>query len=111
MGHLPAEMAAGLRDDRTYVDSYFVAEKYLTDNPRLPKMTPYRRERFLKFHAIYTEAKTRLEESDATGNTHELAWREAQKKEPLLESEIPFYKKLIALHSVNGGQLFSAEAD
>jgi hypothetical protein len=94
-----------------YVDSYFEAEKYLTANPRLPKMTPYRRERFEKFHAFYTEAKTRLEESDAAGNIHELAWREAQIKAPLLEREMPLYKKHVAIHSVNGGQLFSHDRD
>src|SRR4051794_11180140 len=111
MENLPAEMAAGLRDDRTYVDGYFTAEKYLTEHPRMPKMTPYRRECFEKFHAIYTEAKTRLEEEAAAGNLHDLAWREAQTKAPLLDSEIPLYKKLVAIHSVNGGQLFAPEWD
>lgn len=107
MEHLPAFLRKGVRDRTRYIDSYFEAEKFLTENPRTPKMTPHRRERFLSFHQTYLSERDRLLSDEVAENqVHELAWQVAQKSNPLLPTEIPLYRKLVAIQSVNGGILF-----
>jgi hypothetical protein len=71
-------------------------------------LTPELREKFLRFHQAYEFARVKLEASGASGHTiARTVWEEALREEFLSLDELKLYKKLVAMHSVNGGELFA----
>jgi hypothetical protein len=69
------------------------------------------REKFKQFHDAYEWAHARL---TATGASEAViaydVWEEAQKAVPLTPAELRLYKQLVAMHSVNGGELFGSDS-
>ena len=68
------------------------------------------RTKFLKFREVYEFARSRLVDEGAAG--HVVAsrpWDQALAEVPLTAEELKLYKLLVALHSVNGGELFGNE--
>jgi hypothetical protein len=70
------------------------------------------REKFKKFHDAYEWAHARL---TATGASEAViayeVWEEAQRSVHLSPAELRLYKQLVAMHSVNGGELFGTGED
>jgi hypothetical protein len=79
------------------------------DNSRdLMNLTPELRTRFLHFREAYETRRLKMIEDGAHG--YEIAavpWKAAQEAEPLTPDELRLYKKLVAMHSVNGGEIFA----
>ena len=74
------------------------------------EITAEQRERFLEFRAVYEFEKAKLVDQGAAG--HVLAsrpWEAAMKAVPLEPAELKIYKIMVAMHSVNGGELFGNE--
>ena len=74
------------------------------------ELTPELRERFLRFRDAYEHTKAKLEADDASG--YVIAggtWEAALKEVPLTPDELKLYRKLVAMHSVNGGELFGID--
>jgi hypothetical protein len=70
-------------------------------------LTPELRDKFLKFHDVYESTRAKLEESGASGAViAQAVWDAAQQAVPLTPAELRRYKLLVAMHSVNGGELF-----
>lgn len=77
----------------------------------MDELTPELRARFVKFREAYEVEHARLVAAEVKG--FQLAqgpWEAAQRAIPLRADELLLYKKLVAMHSVNGGSLF-AETD
>ena len=75
-------------------------------------ITPELRARFLRFREAYEHARAKLTEEGAAG--HVVAsrpWEVALAEVPLTPEELKRYKMLVALHSVNGGELFGNMED
>jgi hypothetical protein len=71
-------------------------------------LTPELREKFFEFLAVYEFTKFKLEsEGHSGGYIANEVWRAAQAAVPLAPDELKLYKKLVALHSVNGGDIFA----
>jgi hypothetical protein len=70
------------------------------------------REKFKQFHDAYEWAHSRLTAAGASEAViaYEV-WEEAQKAVPLTPAELRLYKQLVAMHSVNGGELFGTDSD
>jgi hypothetical protein len=65
------------------------------------------RERFIRFREVYEFTRERLVAEGAAG--HVIAsrpWDAALAAEPLESWELKLYKQLVAMHAVNGGELF-----
>jgi hypothetical protein len=72
------------------------------------KMTPQLRSRFHHFRDAYEARGLQMIEAGAHGyELADLPWKAAQEVEPLTADELRLYKKLVALNSVNGGELFA----
>jgi hypothetical protein len=70
------------------------------------------REKFLRFRQAYETARERIEAAGAAGHIiASLPWEEALKEVPLHPAELRLYKQLVAMHSVNGGELFGNDDD
>ena len=68
------------------------------------------REKFQQFHEVYEYNRERLTAEGIGGAL--LAgsvWVESLREIPLGPAELRLYKQLVALHSVNGGELFADE--
>lgn len=71
-------------------------------------MTPGLRERFLRFREVYEARRLELLDGQASGRLVATEpYRAAQDAVPLSMEELHLYKKLVAMHSVNGGELFA----
>ena len=71
-------------------------------------LTPELREKFLKFKEKYEHAESRLQAADASGAViSKDTWESALAEVPLTPEELKLYRKLVAMHSVNGGELFA----
>ena len=73
-------------------------------------LSPELRRKFLRFREVYEFTFARLQDEGASGSlianqTYAAALREV----PLTATELRLYKMHVALHSVNGGELFSIE--
>lgn len=74
----------------------------------MDELTPALRERFLRFHVVYEYHREQLEASGASGQViAREVWELALHDEFLSLDELKLYKKLVAMHSVNGGELFA----
>jgi hypothetical protein len=72
------------------------------------QMTPELRERFRRFREVYEARRLELVEGQASGRLVATEpYKAAQQAVPLTLDELHLYKKLTALHSVNGGELFA----
>lgn len=72
------------------------------------QITPELRERFLRFREVYEARRVELLEGQASGRLVATEpYSAAQEAVPLTLEELHLYKKLAALHSVNGGELFA----
>jgi len=74
------------------------------------EISPERRAKFLRFREVYEFHRAKLIEQGAAG--HVVAsrpWDAALAEVPLTPEELKRYKMLVALHSVNGGELFGNE--
>jgi hypothetical protein len=70
------------------------------------------RDKFLKFHDIYEQNRERLDEEGVSGAVlSSLVWELSQREVPLASDELHLYKKLVAMHSVNGGELFAPDTN
>lgn len=70
------------------------------------------RVKFLAFREAYEHELARLLEREVKGTAlAKLPYQQAQLEVPLTPSELHLYKKLVALHSVNGGELFGIGDD
>ena len=66
------------------------------------------REKFLRFHDVYEQNRERLLAEGVSGAVLSSAvWEDSLREVPLAAKELLLYKKLIAMHSVNGGELFT----
>ena len=71
-------------------------------------LTPALRKRFLRFNEAYHYHRDRLTASGASGSVIARdCWTLALRDEFLSLDELKRYKMLVALHSVNGGELFA----
>jgi hypothetical protein len=71
------------------------------------KLAPELREKFLRFREVYEHNRIKLEESGASGKVVAAeVWKAALAEVPLADEELHIYKMHVALHSVNGGDLF-----
>ena len=65
------------------------------------------REKFQRFHDVYERTHERLISEGVTGALLATkVWDDSLKEMPLTPAELRLYKQLIAMHSVNGGDLF-----
>jgi hypothetical protein len=72
------------------------------------ELTPELRAKFLRFHEEYEFEHARLVATEVKGfRLAQGPWTAAQREVPLQPDELKLYKKLVALHSVNGGELFA----
>ena len=70
-------------------------------------VSPELRAKLLAFREVYLETELRLTQEEAQAAVIARAvWSEAQSAVPLTPAELKLYKFLIAMHSVNGGELF-----
>lgn len=75
-------------------------------------LTPELRKRFLAFREVYLAAEARMSGDDVQGAViARRTWEEALAAVPLDREELILYKKLVAMHSVNGGELFGNESE
>ena len=73
-------------------------------------LTPELRKRFLAFREVYLAAEARMIDEEMLGSLiARKSWIEALAAVPLDFEERTLYKKLVATHSVNGGELFGNE--
>lgn len=73
----------------------------------MDELTPELRERFLQFRSVYQFHYGRLEASGAQGAViAQDSWTLSLAEVRLEPDELKLYKKLVAMHSVNGGELF-----
>lgn len=71
------------------------------------ELTSELRRKFAAFREAYLEAERRLIELDVQGAViAKQVWEDARSAVPLTPDELILYKKLVAMHSVNGGVLF-----
>jgi hypothetical protein len=74
------------------------------------ELTPDLRRRFNDFRVVYLATERRLIEEEVQGAVIAVkVWEEAQAAVPLTAAELLLYRKLVAMHSVNGGTLFASE--
>jgi hypothetical protein len=72
------------------------------------KLTPELRDRFRRFHEVYEYNRIKLEKSGASGKVVAAeVWKAALNELPLSTEDLHLYKMHVALHSVNGGELFA----
>lgn len=70
-------------------------------------LTSELRRKFIAFREAYLATEQRLIEQDMQGAVIAVrVWEEARVAVPLTPEELILYKKLVAMHSVNGGVLF-----
>jgi hypothetical protein len=64
--------------------------------------------KFLQFHDVYEQNRERLhaEGSSVTVLASEV-WELSLRQVPMASDELLLYKKLVAMHSVNSGELFA----
>jgi hypothetical protein len=75
-------------------------------------LTPELRDKFLRFREVYEFTQAKLEESGASGAViSQKVWEAAQEAVPLMPDELRQYKLLVAMHSVNGGELFGNDPE
>ena len=75
------------------------------------ELTPELRDKFLRFREVYEHNRIKLEESGASGKVVAAeAWKAALAEIPLTDEELHVYKLRVALHSVNGGELFGDDS-
>ena len=75
-------------------------------------LTPHLRKRFLAFRRVYLATETRMLREEVQGAViARQTWEEALAAVPLDSGELVLYKKLVAMQSVNGGELFGNESD
>ena len=75
------------------------------------ELTPELRDKFLRFREVYEHNRIKLEESGASGKVVAAeVWKAALEAVPLTADELRTYKSLIAMHSVNGGELFGDDS-
>lgn len=79
----------------------------------MDELTPALRQKFLWFREEYEFEHARLVAADVKGTLLAKGpWAVAQEKVPLEPDEMKLYKRLVAMHSVNGGELFGlAQSD
>lgn len=71
-------------------------------------VSPELRAKFLAFREVYLATEQRLTEEEAQAAViARTVWIEAQAAVPLTPDELKVYKFLTAMHSVNGGEIFS----
>jgi hypothetical protein len=74
------------------------------------KLTADLREKFLAFREAYLAAEERMIEDEVQQVLiARMTWEEALAAVPLAPDELMLYKKLVAMHSVNGGELFAED--
>ncbi|MEO8650109.1 MAG: hypothetical protein ABI539_13170 [Acidobacteriota bacterium] len=74
------------------------------------ELTPELREKFLKFRTAYQEIESSLILAGASGSfIATQVWESAGQLVPLTPDELHLYKSLVAMHSVNGGELFALD--
>ena len=65
------------------------------------------KEKFLLFHDIYEQTREHLLSKGVSGAVlASEVWEISLRELPLAPEELRLYKQLIAMHSVNGGELF-----
>lgn len=73
------------------------------------ELTSELRRRFTDFRIVYLATERRLIEEEVQGAVIAVkVWEEALAAVPLTPEELVLYKKLVAMHSVNGGVLFAS---
>ena len=74
----------------------------------MAKLPPDLRKKFFEFHDAYEFARECLLADGASGSfLAEETWRLALDEVPLTPKELQTYKLMIAMRSVNGGELFA----
>lgn len=74
----------------------------------MDELTPALRAKFLKFREVYEFEHARLVAAEVKGwRLAQGPWKAARSVVPLTLEEDRLYKKLVAMHSVNGGELFA----
>ena len=70
------------------------------------------RDKFLKFHDVYEQNRERLDDEGVSGAVlSSQVWELSLRVVPLSSDELLLYKKLVAMHSVNGGELFASDTN
>lgn len=76
------------------------------------EITDEQREKFRRFRAVYEAELERLRGEGASGlEVASGSWRAAMAAVPLEPWEEKIYKIMVAMHSVNGGELFGNAAE
>ena len=71
-------------------------------------ITPELQGKFLRFREVYEFTLEKLQQEGASGSVVAVkVWEAAQQEVPLTPKELRIYKMHVALHSVNGGELFA----
>lgn len=74
------------------------------------KLTNDLREKFLAFREAYLAAEQRMIEDEVQQVLiARMTWEEALAEVSLAPDELKLYKKLVAMHSVNGGEIFAED--
>ena len=72
-------------------------------------VTPELRRKFLRFREVYELTSARLRDEGASGSViADQTYAAALREVTLTAAELRLYKMHVALHSVNGGELFGA---
>ena len=74
----------------------------------MDELTAELKEKFRRFHELYEINHQRLIDEGVTGAVLSGdVWQRTLLEMPLTSNELLLYKQLVAMHSVNGGDLFS----
>jgi hypothetical protein len=75
-------------------------------------LTNSMRDKFLKFHDVYEQNRERLDDEGVSGAVlSSQVWELSLREVPMTSDELHLYKKLVAMHSVNGGELFAPDTN